>query len=116
MPTARIINAANGMTAEDLVRYALEHNGELLAARKLIAEAQGRLRQAGLKANPMLETGGKQAMTTLDNNQMFSVELPLELGGRRQSRMLVGQREVELREAEVRDFERKLAAEVRLKY
>lgn len=112
----RIINAANGMTAEDLVRYALAHNGELLAARQLIAEAQGRLRQAGLKANPMLETSGKQAVTTMDNNQMFSVELPLELGGRRQARVLVGQCEVELREAEVRDFERKLAAEARLKY
>lgn len=112
----RIINATTGMTAEDLVRYALEHNGELLAARQMIAEAQGRLRQAGLKANPMLETGGKQAVTTVDNNQMFSVELPLELGGRRQARVLVGQREVELRQAEVRDFERKLAAEVRMKY
>jgi outer membrane protein, heavy metal efflux system len=112
----RIIDPVNGMTAEDLVRYAMEHNGELLAARKMIAEAQGRLRQAGLKANPMLETGGKQAVTTVDNNQMFSVELPLELGGRRQARVLVGQREVELRQAEVRDFERQLAAEVRMKY
>lgn len=112
----RLINAANGMTAEDLVRYALEHNGELLAARKMIAEAQGRLRQAGLKANPMLETSGKRAVTTPDNNQMLSVEWPLELGGRRQARVLVGQREVALREAEVRDFERLLAAEVRLKY
>ncbi|MBI1762719.1 MAG: TolC family protein [Acidobacteria bacterium] len=113
---ARLIDPAKGMTADDLVRYALEHNGELLAARRMIAEAQGRLRQAGLKANPMLETSGKQAVTTPDNNQMFSVELPLELGGRRQARVLVGQREVEMRQAEVRDFERKLAAEVRMKY
>src|SRR5262245_17345537 len=51
---ARLIDPANGMTADDLVRYALEHNGELQAARKIIAEARGRLRQAGLKPNPIL--------------------------------------------------------------
>lgn len=113
---ARLVDPAQGATAEELVRYALEHNGELLAARQMIAEARGRLRQAALKANPMLETSNQQALTSRDNNQMVSLELPLELGGRRQARTLVGQREVELREAEVRDFERKLAAEVRMKY
>src|SRR5581483_6693689 len=85
-------------------------------ARKMIDEAKGRLRQAALKANPMLEASNKQAVTTSDNNQMISLEWPLELGGRRQARMLVGQREVELRKAEARDFERILAAEVRMKY
>ena len=37
---ARLIDPAAGMTAHDLVRYALEHNGELQAARKMIAEAR----------------------------------------------------------------------------
>ncbi len=113
---ARLIDQLKGQTADELVRYALEHNGELLAARKLIDEATGRLHQAALKANPMLEINGKQAVSTPDNNQMVSLEWPLELGGRRQARTLVSQREVELREAETRDFERKLAAEVRMKY
>lgn len=113
---ARLIDPLKGRLADELVRYALAHNGELLAARKMIDEAQGRLRQAALKANPLLEASGKQAVVTPDNNQMLGLEWPLELGGRRQARTLVGQREVELREAEVRDFERKLAAEVRLKY
>src|SRR5262249_49596540 len=41
---------------------------------------------------------------------------PLELGGRRRARVAAAEREVEMKEAEVRDFERRLAAEVRMKY
>ena len=106
----RLIDPANGMTADDLVRYALEHNGELAAARATIAEARGRWRQAGLKPNPMLEASETQAVTGSDNNLMVGVELPLELGGRRRARVTVAEREIELREAEVRDFERRLAS------
>src|SRR5262249_7685852 len=113
---ARLIDPANGMTADDLVRLALERNGELAAARATIAEARGRLRQAGLKPNPMLEASGTQAVTSPDNNLMIGIELPLELGGRRRARVAVAEREVEMKEAEVRDFERRLAAEVRMKY
>jgi cobalt-zinc-cadmium efflux system outer membrane protein len=113
---ARLIDPAHGMTVEELVRYALEHNGELQAARQMIAEARGRLRQAGLKPNPTLEVSGTQAAASPDNNQMIGVEMPLELGGRRKARVAVAQREVEMKDAEVRDFERRLAAETRMKY
>jgi cobalt-zinc-cadmium efflux system outer membrane protein len=112
----RFIDPVNGLTADDLVRYALAHNGELAAARQMIAEARGRLRQAGLRPNPMVETSGTHAVTTSDNMTMIGAELPLELGGRRKARVGVAQRELELRDAEVADFERKLAAEVRMKY
>jgi len=44
------------------------------------------------------------------------LELPLELGGRREARLSVAEREIQLRQAEVADFERRLAAEVRSKY
>jgi cobalt-zinc-cadmium efflux system outer membrane protein len=113
---SQFIDAVNGSTADDLVRYALAHNGELAAARQMIAEARGRLRQAGLRSNPMVETSGTHAVTTSDNMTMIGAELPLELGGRRKARVAVAQRELELRDAEVADFERKLAAEVRMKY
>lgn len=113
---ARLIDPANGVTADDLVRYAFEHNGELAAARATIAEARARWRQAGLKHNPMLEASGTQAVTSSDNNLMVGIELPLELGGRRRARVTVAEREIALKEAEVRDFERRLAAEVRVKY
>jgi cobalt-zinc-cadmium efflux system outer membrane protein len=113
---ARLIDPANGMTADDLVRYAFEHNGELAAARAAIAEARGRWRQAGLKPNPMLEAGGAQAVTSSDNNLTVGVELPLELGGRRRARVSVAEREIEMRDAESYDYERRLAAEVRVRY
>ena len=113
---SRFIDPVNGLTADDFVRYALGHNGELAAARQMIAEARGRLRQAGLRPNPMVESSYQRAVTGPDNNTMIGAELPLELGGRRKARETVAQRELELREAEVADFERKLAAEVRMKY
>jgi cobalt-zinc-cadmium efflux system outer membrane protein len=113
---SQFIDPANGSSADDLVRYALTHNGELAAARQMIAEARGRLRQAGLRANPMIESSGTHAVNTSDNMAMLGAELPLELGGRRTARVTVAQRELELRDAEVADFERKLAAEVRTKY
>lgn len=104
------------LKASDLARLALERNGELQAARQMIAEARGRLLQAGLKANPMLETSGTRAVNSPDNNLMIGLLLPLELKGRRRARTDVAEREIELREAEVKDFERRLAADVQLKF
>jgi outer membrane protein, heavy metal efflux system len=112
----QFIDPVDGLAPDDLVRYALANNGELSAARLMIAEARGRLRQAGLRANPMLEASGSRAINTPDNFQTFGAELPLELAGRRYARQAVAEREVQLRQAEVADFERRLAAEVRLKY
>ncbi len=113
---SQYIDPVNGLTGDELVRYALAHNGEIAAARQMIAEARGRLRQAGLKANPMLEASGTHAVNTPDNRLMIGAELPLELGGRRSSRVAVASAELLVREAEVADFERKLTADVRMKY
>jgi cobalt-zinc-cadmium efflux system outer membrane protein len=113
---SRFIDPINGLTSQELVRYALSHNGELAAAQQMIAEARGRLHQAELKPNPMIESNYQRAVTSPDRNVMMGAELPLELGGRRKARIGVAQREVELREAEVADFKRRLAADVRMKY
>lgn len=113
---SQYIDPVNGLSADAVVRYALAHNGELAAARQMIAEVRGRLRQAGLRANPMIEASGTRAANTPDNKVMIGAELPLELGGRRTARVVVASAEVQVREAEVADFERKLAAEARIKY
>jgi outer membrane protein, heavy metal efflux system len=113
---SQYIDQVNGLTADELVRYAIAHNGELAAARQMIAEARGKLRQAGVRPNPKIESSGTHAVTTSDTMSMVGAELPLELGGRRKARVEVAQRELEMREAEVADFERKLAAEARAKY
>src|SRR5215216_1651953 len=62
----QFIDPVDGLTPDELVRYALNHNGELAAAKQMIAEARGRLRQAGLRPNPMVEVSGSQAVTTRD--------------------------------------------------
>jgi cobalt-zinc-cadmium efflux system outer membrane protein len=112
----RLIDPVGGLTADDLVKHALAHNGELTAVRRMIDEARGKLRQAGLRANPMLEAANSQALSGPDKTFRAGAELPLELGGRRSARVSVAQREIELRQAEVAEFERRLAAEVRVRY
>jgi len=113
---SQYIDPVNGMSADAIVRYALAHNGELAAARQMIGETRGRLRQAGLKANPMIEARGTRAANTPDNNLMIGAELPLELGGRRTARVVVASAELQVREAEVADFERRLSSDARMKY
>ena len=39
-----------------------------------------------------------------ERSQMIGIELPLELKGRRQARIGITAREIEMREAEFRDF------------
>ena len=113
---SQYIDPVNGLTPDALVRYAIAHNGELAAVRQVIAEARGRLRQAGLKTNPMIEASGTRAADTPDNKLMVGAELPLELGGRRSARIVVASAELQVHEAEVADFERKLSADTRMKY
>ncbi len=113
---SHFVDRVSGQTADDVVRYALEHNGEVAAARRLLGEVRGRLTQAGLKPNPVVESSASQAVNGPDSTIMVGFELPLELHGRRDARQVVVQRELEMREAEIKDFERRLAAEVRSKY
>jgi outer membrane protein, heavy metal efflux system len=110
-----LIDPVNGSTPEDVVRYAFEHNGDLAAAREMINEARGRTRQAALRPNPMVEASFGRTVGK-DNNLVLGASLPLELNGRRRARVSVADAELEMREAEVADLERRLAAEVRNKY
>jgi cobalt-zinc-cadmium efflux system outer membrane protein len=114
---SRYLDQTNGMTADEAVVYALAHNGELEAARKEIDAARAMVKQARLRANPMLEVEGtRQVPPGKDNSVMAGVTLPLELGGRRPARVAVAEREVEVRAREVANRERLLAAEVRMKF
>src|SRR6185295_5901720 len=113
---SRFVDRMNGLTESEVAQYALAHNGEIAAARQMIAEARGRLRQAGFRPNPMVDGGYQHGVTSSDNNLNLSAELPLELGGRRVARVAVARSEIDLRAAEVADFGRTLVAEVRMKY
>ncbi len=110
------VDMTGGATADELVTRALAHNQELLAMRQEVEAVRALVKQAGLRANPMLEASAARAVNTSDNSFMISGRLPLELGGRRSARVTVAEREVEVRERMLADRERVLAAEVRAKF
>jgi outer membrane protein, heavy metal efflux system len=105
-----------GVTVDQAVTYALEHNGELLAARKEIDAASALVKQAALRANPKLDASVSKTVTGTDNNISVNGMLPLELGGRRPARIRVAERELEMRRQDVANRERMLAADVRAKF
>ena len=115
--SSRYLDQTNGMTADEAVKFALSHNGELEAACKELDSAKALVKQARLRANPKLDVeGARQIPPGKDNSIMATAMLPLELGGRRPARIAVAEREVEVREREIANGERLLAAEIRLKF
>jgi len=64
----------------------------------------------------MIEVERKEQLKGTDNETMIGGALPLELGGRRSARVLVAQRELEMKEWLLADRERLLAAEVKAKF
>jgi Cu(I)/Ag(I) efflux system membrane protein CusA/SilA len=115
--SSEYLDQKNGMAADEAVAYALAHNGELEAAHKEIDAARAMVKQARLRANPRLDIEGKRQIPPgKDNSVMATAMLPLELGGRRSTRIVVAEREVEFREREVANRERLLAGEIRMKF
>ena len=112
----RYFDPANGMTADQAVVYALSHNAELLASRSEIEASRALVRQAGLRPNPSIEFERKEQLGGSDNTSMVGGMWPLDLGGRKSARVLVAQKELEVKERLLADRERLLAAEVRTKF
>lgn len=113
---SRYYDPAAGMSADDAVAYALGHNSELAAVRSEVEAARGLVQQASLRPNPQVDIERKEQINGSDNDTMVGAMLPLELGGRRSARVLVAQRELEIKERLLADRERLLAAEVRSKF
>ncbi len=103
------------LSIDELVERALTENPELRATRAEVEAAQGRLLQAGLRPNPVLDLGVQHSVTGPDNNFMVGVTLPLDLNGRKAGRLGVAERELALKQGQVAERERTLRAEVRLK-
>ena len=112
----RYLDQIGGMTADQAVALALENNGEIQALRKEVEAARALVKQAGLRPNPKLTASGAKQINGADNNQMADVMLPLELGGRRAARIAVAQRELEIREFALKNQERLLSSDVRIKF
>src|SRR5262249_19260075 len=102
------------ITVDELVARALADSPDLRAARAEIEAAARRLQQAGLRPNPMLQLGGQKALSS-DNNVGVGLSVPLDLNGRKEGRVGVAERELQMKRAQVRDRERRLIADVRMK-
>jgi len=116
---SRYFDPLQGASSSELVRRALAANGELAAARIDIERARARLRQAGLRPNPILEfeqTTGGLTGSPGERETSIGVAVPIELGGKRRRRIELAQAELEAAEAEVADRERRLTSEVYAAY
>jgi cobalt-zinc-cadmium efflux system outer membrane protein len=112
---AQEARAAGDVTVDDLVARALADNLDLQATQAEVEAAHGRLRQAGLRPNPMLELGVQQNVTGPDNNVTAGVTVPLDLNGRKAGRVGVAERELDIQSAQAADWARLLRADVRMK-
>src|SRR5438270_10142247 len=68
------------------------------------------------RANPRVDVSGAKSVGMPDNQLMAEGNWPLELGGRRAARVRVAGREVEMREALLKERERAVAGDVRAKF
>jgi len=103
------------VTVDQVVERAVADNLELRAMRAEVDAARGRLLQAGLRPNPMLDLAGQANVSGPDNNVNIGLSIPLDLNGRKAGRVGVAEREIDMKQAQVSDRERRLSAEVRLK-
>jgi len=118
-PASQFVSAANGVGVEQLVQMALSRNADLLATRQRTMEAQGLLRQAGFRPNPVIETEYTTGSPTGSSGERaFSIGYAhtFELGGKRARRIDVGQAGLDLARMEVADRERTLRAELQERY
>lgn len=114
--TQKYLDHNSGKTADEVVALALVNNDELEAIRKEVEASQAMIKQAKLRANPMLEFGAAKNPATPANSLMVKGALPLELFGRRGARVKVAEKEADVRRQDLLNRERLLAAEVRAKF
>lgn len=112
-------DAQNGVSINELIKRALDSNQDLAAVRLEIEKAKARLAQAFLRPNPTLEfeqESGRLLGNGGDGNLTFGASLPIEIYGRREARINFANVEIEASEAEVRNRERILAANILTNY
>lgn len=109
----------NGVSINELIRRALDTNLDLTAARLEIEKAKARLAQAKLRPNPTLEfeqSSGRIVGNGGDREFSVGASLPIEIYGRREARINFANIEIQASEAEVRNRERILTANILTNY
>ena len=110
--TEAVIDPVNGLTATELVRLGIRQNGTILSGEQEIAAAQGDLLQAGLRANPTLDTRGMREIGGPMNSFMVGGSLPLELFHRRARRTDVAEEAVRAATFQQAERERQIRSAV----
>jgi outer membrane protein, heavy metal efflux system len=100
-------------SVEGAADYALRNNPTLAVARLRIEEARGRLEQSGRFTNPEFEFDFARNTTGREGTIALSLIQRFPLTARLRHEKAVSRAELAAAEAEVRDGERRLAAEVR---
>jgi outer membrane protein, heavy metal efflux system len=116
---SRYVDLAQGVSASDLIRRAMQANQELQAVRLDIERARARLSQAKLRPNPSVDfeqTSGSLTGSRGEKETAISFSLPLEIGGKRQRRIDLAQTEIAIAEAAIGERERLLTKEIRMAY
>lgn len=106
------------LTARELVQLAATRNRELVAAQQRVAEAEGLLRQAGVRLSPTVEVEagtGRPLGTVGEEEYSASYFHPIEMGGKRSKRIEVSEKGVELARAEFADRVRDVAFDVKVR-
>ncbi len=118
-PPARAGEGAHAVSVDQMVELALSRNAQLLAARQRLAEAEGLLRQSGLRPNPAVDVSvanGDALNSPGEREVSFGYSHTFELGGKRGHRMNVARQGIELARSEIANRERLLTADVRIRY
>lgn len=113
---SKYVDQVSGTDADAAVRLALQNNDELLALKKEVEASTVLIGQAEQRARPMVGFESRQQVGGSRNRAMVMGSIPLELGGRRSSRVSVAEKKAALDQALYEEQERRLAAEVRMKF
>lgn len=103
-------------TAEELVQAALTRNRDFLAVQQRIVEAQGLLRQAGIRPAPTFEvegTSGRPLGTVGEEEFSAGYFYTIETGGKRDRRVAVAGQSLKLARAELSQRTRDLTLQVK---
>lgn len=115
----RYFSQADGLALQEVVRLAIENNGDLRVARLEIDRAKARLTQARSRPNPTLDLERSSGRLTGDPGEdsfVAGISVPLEVFGQRRSRREAAAVEINVREAELVVLKRDLVARVIASY
>jgi cobalt-zinc-cadmium efflux system outer membrane protein len=112
---SKYIDETAGVTLDDAIARALDHEPSLRAARAEVAVVRGLRVQAGLRPNPSVSFSQQNEPAGTDKQTRAEVQWPLDVF-RKAGRVQVAERQIEVTQQSVADRERQLAVDVRMKY